>query len=278
MKARRFWILFVFCALLLVSCSPGGMPAHPLEVYFLDVGQGDSALIRTRDGDILIDAGPESSQEMLCFRLEELGVTSLRLLILTHPDEDHIGGADAVVRQFDPQQVWTNGVREEDNDSYLALQAALSERGMTETAVSYGSKCLIGEVSLTVLSPYGAVMDGNEGSLILRIQFGEISMLFSGDAEVEAEEDLCARFGKDMLSCDLYKVGHHGSYTSTSQVFLQMMSPKYAVISSGRGNSYGHPHGEILVRLEEAGCEILRTDELGEIGFYSDGSTLERMQ
>ncbi len=277
MKAFKYITLLLCVLLLFAGCAPKEALAHPMEIYFLDVGQGDATLIRTREGDVLIDAGSEGSQEALCLRLQELGITSLRLLILSHPDEDHIGGADGILRAFPTEEVWVNGM-DGKNESYEALKAALAEQGMEATAVGVGKKCLLGELSFFILAPLSMPTEGNEGSLILKVTFGEISMLFSGDAEEEGEAELLSRYGKDFLSCNLYKVAHHGSYTSTSEALLAAMSPHYAVISSGAGNSYGHPHGEILARLERAGCEILRTDVSGELRFWSDGTTLERMQ
>ncbi len=274
MTTKRICLLLLCLCLLLVSCQKAPKEP-PLTVHFLDVGQGDATLIRTAEGDVLIDAGPESAQPLLCLRLEELGVKALRLLILTHPDEDHIGGADGVLSRFPTEEVWTNGVVET-HESAVALEAALDACGLTAKAVHYGSRFSLGGVTFMVLSPFSEPSDGNEGSLIFKVTFGEISMLFSGDAELKAEEELLEKYDPSQLSCELYKVGHHGSSTSSSKALLNAMTPRYAVVSCGRENPYGHPHGEVLAALEEVGAEVLRVDHVGEITFWSDGTKLER--
>ena len=269
--------LFAFCiavllCVLCVSCRAGS--TAEVLFYFLDVGQGDSALIRTADGDILIDAGTEDAQSFLCLRLEQLGVTELALAVFTHPDEDHIGGADGVLSQFPAREVWLNGGSMESDAGKLLLDAAAS-CGAVVTTVSAGHVWSFGELLLTVLYPSTTLGDGgNEDSIVLRVDHGEISAIFSGDAGVEQERKMLDRFGAAHLDCELYKVGHHGSNTSSSKDFLDAMTPQYAVISCGAGNSFGHPTGEVLSRLEGAGAEVKRTDLLGEIAFAADGERL----
>ena len=274
MNAKRTLLLLLCLCLLLVSCQKAS-EAPPLTIHFLDVGQGDATLIRTVEGDVLIDAGPESAEPLLCLRLEELGVKALRLVIFTHPDEDHIGGADGVLARFPAEEVWTNGVIEA-HESALALANALDSYGLTAKVVRCGTHLSVGGVNFMVLSPFSEPSDGNEGSLIFKVTFGEVSMLFSGDAELKAEEELLEKYDPSQLSCEIYKVGHHGSSTSSSKALLDAMTPRYAIVSCGRENPYGHPHGEVLAALEEVGAEILRVDHLGEITFWSDGTKLER--
>ena len=272
-------ILRTLCAVILLifllSACGDSRQNRNVRFYFLDVGQGDSLLIRTPDGDILVDASDEAAQALLCLRLEQLGVKSLRLAVFTHPDEDHIGGADGVLARFPTEEIWISRAPMENEAAQLLLQTA--ERcGSTVTLVQAGDLGQVGEVALSVLAPIGDVSDGgNEGSIVMRVQYGETAALLMGDADAEAEEDLIARYGSTQLACDLLKVGHHGSNTSSTPSFLQSAHPTYAVISCGAGNSYGHPTGEVLQKLRDAGIEVFRTDLLGEIAFQSDGTVIK---
>ena len=271
----RRWLALVLAALLcLLGCSCRTEPDAEVLFYFFDVGQGDCTLIRTKDGDILIDAGTEDAEQLLCLRLEQLGVTELALAVFTHPDEDHIGGADGVLSQFPAREVWLNGGSMESIAGTLLLQAA-ERRDSDVAVVMAGRLWSLGDLQLTVLYPDGSLGDGgNEDSIVLRVAFGETVAIFSGDAGAEQEQRMLKRFGEAHLDCDLYKVGHHGSNTSSSKVFLEAMTPEYAVISCGVGNSFGHPTGEVLSRLEAVGADVKRTDLLGEILFACDGEQL----
>ena len=269
--ALLFLMLFLLCG---SSCQKEPEKEVLLQIYALDVGQGDSFLLRTGDGDILIDAGTESSQELLCLRLEQLGVKELRLAIFTHPDEDHIGGADGVLRKFSPKEIWINGAESEE-ECFSALLQAANSCGGSPRAVSAGDALEIGGVAFFVLSPFGGEIEsGNADSIVLKISCGDVSAIFTGDADLAAEEKLLSQYGASQLDCDLYKVGHHGSNTSTGRAFLTALSPDFALISSGRGNSYGHPHGDVLENLRSVGAKILRTDLEGEILLETDGKEI----
>ena len=245
-----------------------------MQLYFLDVGQGDATLIRTEAGDILIDTGTEDSQATLCLRLRELGVERLSLLVLTHFDEDHAGGADGVLRQLAVDEIWINDSPAA-NESVTEVYGAIAGLDMVVTVVEKGMQRRVGDLLLTVLAPLQpAIEDGNEGSIVLKLSCGEISALLMGDVGVKTEEDLVAQYSGTQLRCQLLKVGHHGSNTSTGRAFLEAARPQYAVISCGAGNEFGHPHGQPLQRLREVGATVLRTDLLGEIVFVSDGKTI----
>lgn len=270
---KRTLALLVAIVLLFLGTSCRREPQKDilLQIYALDVGQGDCFLLRTGEGDILIDAGTESSQELLCLRLKQLGVTELRLAVFTHPDEDHIGGADGVLRRFPAQEVWINGAESEE-ECFVALLDAAEACDASLRTVDAGDALEIGGVIFFVLSPFGGGAEsGNADSIVLKITCGEVSAIFTGDADLKAEEALLSQYGESQLDCDLYKVGHHGSNTSTGAAFLAAMSPKFALISSGRGNSYGHPHGDVLESLSSSGAKILRVDLLGEILLETDG-------
>ncbi len=273
-RRNKVAICLLCLVILLSACRDPSAAKPPTEVLFLDVGQGDCALIRTAAGDILIDAGTEASQSELCMRLESLGVQNLALAIFTHGDEDHMGGADAVVSLFAPREVWLGGELP-DNETAERFSAEALKAGTAITRVSSAEIRQIGDLTVSVLYPFDVnAASGNETSVVVKINLGDIDMLFTGDVGTEEEEAMLAHFGEGQLDCELLKVGHHGSNTSTGDAFVSAVSPQYAVISCGAGNSYGHPTGAVLQRLESAGATVLRTDLLGEIGFLTDGKTL----
>ena len=235
------------------------------RIYFLDVGQGDCTLIRTRAGDILIDAGPESAQDALCLRLKQLGVKEIALAVFTHPDEDHVGGADGVLSQIPVREVWLP-TREMDNPSAARMEKAIEENGSTRKNVRANEVAIIGDVVIATLAPMGdATNDPNDNSIVLRVTCGEIGMLFMGDASAKVEQKLIDTYGKAHLSAQLYKVGHHGSSTSNTEAFLSVVDPQYAVICSSIDNSYGHPHGVVVERLQNIGATVLATATDGEV-------------
>ncbi len=263
MRVLAVLLLLLVCFSALGCGSRGESPA--LRIHCLDVGQGDCTLIRTSAGDVLIDAGTEASQESLRLRLELLGVERLELLILTHADEDHIGGADMLLRHFDVARVWLNPTSEE-GESLLRLSMELYRLELAPEAVSAGSYADIGECRIAVLFPHGGEeLSGNAASLTVKLSCKSASMLFMGDGGAETEEKLLAAYPAAQLQADILHVGHHGSDTASTAEFLAAVRPARAVISCGRGNSYGHPDGRTLQRLEAAGAEILRTDRRGEL-------------
>ena len=265
-------LLALFCLLGVTFRSD--VKSDTLKLYFFDVGQGDAILLRTREGDILIDAGSEQSEQLLCLRLEQIGVTQLKLAIFTHFDEDHIGGADAVLRSFPAKTVWVSHAHPEGEAAKRMLLAA-DECGAEICRVYSGAKFELGELFLMAVLPFTKTPDeGNEGSVAVRMQYGDVSALFMGDAGEKQEAVLVERYGPSQLDVDLCKLGHHGSKTASSLAFLECTSPQYAVISCDAVNSYGHPSGEVLARLREIRATICCTAWQGEIVFESDGKRL----
>lgn len=233
------------------------------ELVCMDVGEGSATLIRTSDGDLLIDAGPENDQATLCERLRQLGVRSLALLILTHPDEDHIGGADGILRHFSVQEIWTNG-EIADSDSYRTFLRAAAEIPIRE--VCRGTRATIGEAEICVLSPTAdSQTAGNENGLVLRLTVGATRILIMGDSGCSTEEMLLEQLGAEELRAEILLAGHHGSNTASSSHFLQAVAPEQIMISCGKGNAYGHPDGRALARMQAICDRIRRTDVEGEI-------------
>lgn len=254
----------------------GGSASGTLEVYFFDVGQGDSELIRLPGGEnILIDAGTSSTEDELVGELRSLGAETLDLVVATHPHADHIGGMAAVMDAFDVRQVVMPRISESDTPTtktYENLLQSIADKGLTIMPAEPGDELLSsGGAVLTVLAPNGEDYgDLNNYSVVLRLTYGEDSFLFTGDAEEASEEEMLSLDWP--LTATVLKCGHHGSETSTSPAFLDAVSPQYAVISCGVDNDYGHPDAVTLEKLEAAGAEVFRTDRQGSILASTDGS------
>ncbi|MBO7273462.1 MAG: MBL fold metallo-hydrolase [Clostridia bacterium] len=265
---RLFCVLLALVCILssLSACEPEMMSDQALcRIYFLDVGQGDCTLIRTREGDILIDAGPESAQDALCLRLKQLGVKEIALAVFTHPDEDHIGGADGVLSQIPVKEIWLP-LQEMGNPSAARMEDAIQKSGATRKNIKAGERIAFGDVVVMSLAPFGdATADPNDNSIVLRVACGGVGMLFMGDASTKVEQKLMQGYTSSIISADLYKVGHHGSSTSNTEAFLEVVKPKYAVICSSIDNSYGHPHGVVVERLQNIGATVLMTATDGEV-------------
>ncbi|MCD7738106.1 MAG: MBL fold metallo-hydrolase [Lachnospiraceae bacterium] len=242
-----------------------------LEVVYLDVGQADAALLLCDGETMLIDTGGYEDTELIISYLYEYEVDMIEYLVLTHSDSDHIGGAADILREFEVEEVFFSDF-EKENSSYLNLMEALEEEQLTAWLPDAGYEVELGGATVTFLGPVGEWDTPNNTSICLRVDHGVNSFLFTGDAEAEAEEELVEK-GQN-LRATVYKVGHHGSYTSSTELLLNAIQPQYAVISCGEGNDYGHPHDQTLRRLEKVGAEIFRTDTQGTITFISDGKSL----
>ena len=255
----------------------GGNTSDPVsggevQFHFIDVGQGDAALIRTEKGDILIDAGTNSSEDELKAYLDRLGVTDIEYAVFTHPHEDHIGGADMILNTYNVKNVILPDATSTSKTFERMMDAIEAERcGVIEATPDKTFK--VGELTCTILAPIStSYTETNDYSVVIRADYGETSVLFTGDAETHSESEMLERYRfKGLLDCDLLKVGHHGSDTSSSQAFLDAVSPVHAVISVGEGNTYDHPKQEILSRYEAMRITIHRTDKEGSVVFATTG-------
>lgn len=243
--------------------------ADGLVVRFLDVGQGDSALVTFGGESLLIDGGPKNASQKLYAVLKDLDITHLDHVIATHPDEDHCGGLAGAL-EFATCGTFYCSVAEHDTDAFNDVAGRL--HGTSITVPSVGDSFALGQATVQFVGPVAPTDDTNNGSLVCKLTYGSTSFLFTGDAEAGSETQMVDS-GAD-LHADVLKVAHHGSNTSSSTRFLNAVIPQYAVISVGADNSYGHPANDTLVRLQAAGATILRTDELGTITFQSDGEEL----
>lgn len=242
-----------------------------MEVHFIDVGQGDATLVKADGRYMLIDAGDNSQGTAVQNYLKKQGVEKLDYLVLTHTDADHIGGADVVITKFDVETLFI-GDFEKDNKTYEELINAIEYKGLKYSTPAVGNEYELGNASFTIVAPNTTYDDPNNSSIALLLKNGEDSFLFTGDCEEEAEMDILAN-GLD-IDCDVYKVGHHGSKTASSKEFLKAITPTYGVISCAEGNSYGHPHAEVLNNLRSMNVKVFRTDEQGSIIAYSNGTEI----
>lgn len=248
----------------------GAVPAaDALKVRFIDVGQGDCALLTCGGQSLLIDGGPSDASSKLYSILKTLGLSRLDYIVCTHPDEDHCGGISGALN-FAECSTFYCSVTQHDTATFQHL---LNYLGATPVTVpQLGDQFSLGGATVTFVGPAERTRDTNEGSLVCRVDLGSVSFLFTGDAGEESEWAMVTS-GQN-LDADVLKVGHHGSAGASSERFLQAVTPDYAVISVGAGNSYGHPTEEALARLEKSDARILRTDELGSILFTTDGTSL----
>ena len=248
-----------------------------VEFHFIDVGQGDAALIRTSEGNVLIDAGTNASEDALIAYLKAEGITELAYAVFTHPHEDHIGGADAVLAYCEVEHVILSPATAT-TETYERMMDAIEEEDAEVFIAEPDTRYGVGDLKLTILGPIGSnYKDLNNDSVVLRADFGESSVLFTGDAEDKSEEDLLDRYAlSGKLDCDVLKVGHHGSDSSTTEAFLTAVSPEMAVISCGEGNTYGHPTQIALNRLENHDVTYWRTDLEGSVVIVSDGEDLTK--
>lgn len=238
------------------------------EIHFIDVGQGDAILFISPDVTMLVDGGTRWGG--VTGYLDQQGIEEIDIVIGTHPHADHIGGLIAVFENYTVGEVYDPGVIHTTLtfEDYLR---AIDEYEIPFTVARRGMERTLGDdVRMTILHP----PDNPEGSLnnssvVTRITFGELSLLLTGDLEMEGELELISTF--DNLQSTILKAGHHGSYTSSTTRFLNEVKPEVSVIMCGRDNQYGHPHGAALARLESASNEVYRTDLHGHILIESNG-------
>lgn len=248
-------------------------------LWFFDVGQGDATFIRDAGGkDVLIDAGPDDSVLGGLSKAMPFWEREIDIVIITHFDADHFLGLFAVLGRYDVGEVWTTGAYPTTREGRRLLEI-LHASGIPLRSVAEGEEVILGKGRLSVIFPEKVldglpVVDKNNASVVGRFDCGHDIALLMGDAETETEDELL-QTGK-LRQAKLLKVGHHGSKTSSSSVFLDIVRPEQAVISSGARNRYGHPAPSVLMRLMERGAEVLRTDREGHMRFGCDGKSLRR--
>lgn len=240
-----------------------------LKVHFLDVGQADSILVQLPSNqNMLIDAGDNDDGDTIVDYLTGAGVETIDYLVGTHPHADHIGGMDTVIKNFTIGRIYMPRVTTT-TKTFEDVLAAIKYKGLNVNTAKAGIKIIDdGALQAVILAPLSnEYEDMNNYSAVVKVAWGEVSFLFTGDAEEQSERGMLASGAP--LQADVLKVGHHGSQSSTSAAFLQSVDPQYAVICVGAGNDYGHPHRETLARLQ--GVNVLRTDLDSTVVFVTDG-------
>jgi len=244
-----------------------------VTVHYIDVGQGDSILIDTQNEDVLIDGGPPEAATTILSHLNSLNMTRIHLMIATHVHEDHIGGlVDVLNSTIDVDEILINN---QTCTTDVCVDFMSLAQMHTITVAQRGQTFQLTETAnLTMFNPVQPLefASANDNSIVIKLQVGNTSFLFTGDAEADAEQSMLDA-GLDLQS-NILKVGHHGSKTSTTQPFLDSVSPSYAIISAGRSNLHGHPDQEVLQRLLGNGVTIYGTYELGTIIASTDGTSI----
>lgn len=274
-------IIVALCILLMISALSAW---HEYEderdgiiIHVIDVGQADCMVIETQSGNIMIDTGTDISERALRGYLQSHGLTKFAFLILTHPHDDHIGNADMMLNEFDIERVIAADCTSDETvwvNLMTALSASHLRTGTEWIKPVSGTVCHLGTLRMEVLMAPSADNQGvNNDSLIVRMDYGECSLMLTGDAEAGEEELLLTAVSSDQLQADFLKVGHHGSSGSCSEAFLDAVSPRWAVISCGESNSFSHPHEELLMRLRKRNIDIYRTDLHGSLRFFCDGKS-----
>ncbi len=257
--------------------NPSVSGTEELFVHFIDVGQADCALIEYGDYHMLIDGGNRDDGQLVVSYLDQQGIESLDAVVCSHAHEDHVGGLPSVLAVFPTDAIYapTKTYSSKIFDDFLYY----ADQQRQEVIIpNPGDTFFLGDVQVTVVGPVESYADPNNTSIVLRIDFGESSFLFTGDMEVDAENDMLdywvERNSSEIVNVDVLKVGHHGSNTSSGYRFLYAVNPAYGVIPVGADNDYGHPHVEPMARLHQAGITLFRTDEMGTVTASTDGSEI----
>lgn len=250
--------------------------ANQLEVHYIDVGQGDCSLIICDGKTMLIDAGENGNETHVLDYLRLHNIEKLDYIIASHQHSDHIGGLPEVLDEIGADKIIMPRLTKAQtptNSTYTAFLKSVKNSGAKVIASEVGASYTLGSAEFEILGPVtNDAEDINNMSVIVKLAYGENTFLFTGDAEKEEEREILAT-GAD-LDCDVLKVGHHGSGTSSCNEFLDAVSPEICVIQVGTDNDYGHPHDNIVERLIKYANDVYRTDLCGDIVITSDGTTL----
>jgi len=285
--ALALLLVYFFPALLgngLWETPPGAANAD-FAVHFIDVGQGDCTLISADGRHMLIDGGERGNEDRVVKYLKNQGVRRLDIVIATHPHSDHMGGlAYGIMEAFPvgtviaPRFSAENTPTTRTYERFLQVVGRLKQKGTAANFARPGTEYMLGQATCTILGPLKE--DGrnyNNDSVIVRVAYGNVAVLLTGDAERGVEGQLVKHWGAD-LRATLLSAGHHGSKTSSTKAFLDAAGPQVIAISSGSDNTYGHPHADVLQRCRDMGVMIYRTDTEGTVVFGSDGRNFWRIE
>ncbi len=244
-----------------------------LEVHYIDVGQADSILLKQGDNTMLIDGGNNDDNLLVEDYLKKEDIKKLDYIIATHPHEDHIGGLDYIVDKFEVGKIYAPKVTTT-TKTFRDFVQAVKNKNMKFTTPVPGEEFMLGEAKCKVLGPNSKEYeDLNDYSIVLKVTYKEKSFIFTGDAEKTSEKEICRKFGNE-LKADVLKLGHHGSSSSTTNEFLNLVDPSICVITAGKNNKYGHPHKETMDKINKRNIKVLRTDEDSHIIIKTDGEKI----
>ena len=275
MRKIKAFISFILFAVLLLSVTPvmaEAAPETPLfQIDFIDVGQGDAALVSCDGHYMLIDGGKAERSSLIYSYLKKRNIKNLDYIVATHADADHVGGLAGALNYANVGTAYCSETSH-DTRAFKSFVKYLNAQGKDITVPSPGEQFSLGSAAVAVLGPIRKDSESNNNSIVLRIVYGRTSFLFTGDAEEAEEKDILKRYGN--LQSTVLKVAHHGSSSSSSYLFLRSVAPQYAVISVGSDNTYGHPTEQTLSRLRDADVKTYRTDMQGTVICTSDGTTV----
>lgn len=281
---KKMTALLLLITLLLTSCTlpqpvstttaPTFTSSGTLTVHFIDVGQADCALLECDGQYMLIDGGNKEDGSLVVSYLLQQGVDELSAVVCTHAHEDHVGGLPSVLAVYPTAAVYAP-TKTYASNVYDDFMYYVDQQGLEIIFPTPGAVFTLGAAEITILGPVQAYAETNNTSIVLRVEYGNNSFLFTGDMETSAENDMLDYWSSRMdWNVDVLKVGHHGSDTSSSYRFVYETDPEYAIISVGAVNSYGHPCESVVSRYNDAGIPMFRTDELGTITAVSDGKDI----
>ncbi|EJX2681049.1 MBL fold metallo-hydrolase [Clostridioides difficile] len=268
MRNKIFLSILIIISLL-IGCDKKSL----LSIHIIDVGQGDSILVQTpTNKNILIDGGDEDSENIIISYLKQKRIKTIDIIIATHPDSDHIGSLDNVIKKFNVNSIYMPE-QSTDSEAYQNLINSCTDKNLSIQHLYKNDVLNIdNNINIYVLSPSYIQEESNLNSIVFKLTFNDNSFLFMGDAEEENEKEILHSF--KLNNINFIKIGHHGSNSSSSLEFIKKISPDIAAISCGYKNQYGHPHREVINNLKQNHVSIYRTDRIGDIVFYSDGEII----
>ncbi|MDI3064480.1 MBL fold metallo-hydrolase [Clostridioides difficile] len=268
MRNKIFLSILIIISLL-IGCDKKSL----LSIHMIDVGQGDSILVQTpTNKNILIDGGDEDSENIIISYLRQKRIKTIDIIIATHPDSDHIGSLDNIIKKFNVNSIYMPE-QSTDSEAYQNLINSCTDKNLSIQHLYKNDVLNIdNNINIYVLSPSYIQEESNLNSIVFKLTFNDNSFLFMGDAEEENEKEILHSF--KLNNINFIKIGHHGSNSSSSLEFIKKISPDIAEISCGYKNQYGHPHREVINNLKQNHVSIYRTDRIGDIVFYSDGEII----
>lgn len=268
-------IIVLLCIFLLAGCTEplkkekvSVNAGHEMRVHFIDVGQGDSIFIESPNGKtMLVDGGVKGAGQQVVSYLKELGVNKLDVVVATHPDADHIGGLIPVLNSIEIGQFYDSG-KVHTSQTFEEMLTLIDEKNIPYNVPKTGDSITFDDdLQVKVLNANEETTDNNDASIVLKIAYGNVSFLLTGDAGVALEQEML----QSDVKATILKAGHHGSNTSSSAEFIQAVHPEVTILSYSEGNKYGHPHTEVVERLQAIGSKTYATAEAGTVIVSTDG-------